>query len=39
LKYGLKPILINHVYNQQFKHAKVKRVNNWKDIHQFLSKR
>jgi len=38
LKYGLKPILINHAYNQHFKNSKVMRVNNWKDIHTFLSR-
>ena len=39
LKYGLKPILINHTYNQQYKHPKVQRVNNWKHIHEVVNKK
>jgi FMN phosphatase YigB (HAD superfamily) len=37
LKYGLKPILINHEYNRDFQHPDVIRVNNWKQIHEILS--
>jgi len=37
LKYGLKPILIDHPYNQDFDHPDIIRVSNWKDIHQILS--
>ena len=37
LKYGLKPILIDHPYNQDFDHPDVIRVSNWKDIHQIVS--
>ena len=37
LKYGLKPILINHEYNRDFEHPNITRVNNWKQIHQILS--
>ena len=33
LKYGLKPILIDHPYNRDFNHPDITRVNNWKDIH------
>ncbi len=33
LKYGLKPIIIDHEYNKEFKHPDITRVNNWKDIH------
>jgi len=39
LKYGLKPILINHQYNRDFNHPDVIRVNNWQDIHEILSGR
>lgn len=39
LKYGLKPILIDHPYNQNFKHPEVIRVSNWKQIHQIVSGR
>ena len=39
LKYGLKPILINHQYNQDFEHPEITKVNNWQDIHKLLSGR
>ena len=39
LKYGLKPILIDHPYNQDFNHDGIIRVSNWQDIHQLLSGR
>ena len=39
LKYGLKPILIDHPYNRDFDHPEVIRVSNWKEIHQILSGR
>ena len=39
LKYGLKPILIDHPYNRDFNHPEVTRVSNWKDIHQLASGR
>jgi FMN phosphatase YigB (HAD superfamily) len=39
LKYGLKPILIDHPYNKDFDHPDVIRVNNWKEIHQIVSGR
>ena len=39
LKYGLKPILIDHPYNRDFNHPEVIRVSNWKEIHQILSGR
>ena len=38
LSYGLKPILINHPYNKDFNHPDIIRVNNWKQIHEILSK-
>ena len=39
LKYGLKPILIDHPYNRDFNHPEIIRVSNWKEIHQILSGR
>ena len=39
LKYGLKPILIDHPYNRDFNHPDIIRVNNWQDIHQIVSGR
>ena len=38
LSYGLKPILIDHPYNREFNHPDIIRVNNWKQIHEILSK-
>ena len=38
LSYGLKPILIDHPYNKEFNHPDIIRVNNWKQIHEILSK-
>ena len=38
LKYGLKPILIDHLYNRDFNHPDIVRVNNWKQIHELLVK-
>jgi hypothetical protein len=32
LEYGLKPLLVDHTYNRKFKHPKIKRVSNWKEI-------
>ena len=39
LKYGLKPILIDHPYNRDFEHPDIIRVNNWQEIHKKLSAR
>ena len=39
LKYGLKPILIDHPYNQDFEHPEIIRVSNWKQIHEIVSGR
>ena len=39
LKYGLKVLLYDHPYNQDFNHPEITRVNNWKDIHQIVSGR
>jgi hypothetical protein len=38
LKYGLKPILIDHPYNRDFKHPDIIRVSNWKDIHEIVAR-
>jgi uncharacterized HAD superfamily protein len=37
LKYGLKPILIDHPYNRDFEHPEIIRVSNWKQIHEIVS--
>ncbi len=39
LKYGLKPIIIDHPYNQDFNHPDIIRVSNWQDIHKLVSGR
>jgi|TARA_R100000027_G_scaffold45773_2_gene34800 FMN phosphatase YigB (HAD superfamily) len=39
LKYGLKPILIDHPYNRDLNHPEIIRVNNWKQIHEVISGR
>ncbi len=39
IKYGLKPILIDHPYNQDFNHPDIIRVSNWQDIHKLVSGR
>ena len=36
LNFGLKPILIDHKYNQDFNHPDIIRVNNWKQIHEMI---
>ena len=38
LDYGLKPILIDHPYNENFNHDKIIRVNNWKQIHEIIAR-
>tara|TARA_Y100001938_G_scaffold150418_1_gene241238 strand:+ start:218 stop:838 length:621 start_codon:yes stop_codon:yes gene_type:complete len=38
LKYGLKPLIIDHPYNKDFNHPDVRRVNNWKEIHQIIAR-
>ena len=38
LKYGLKPLFIDHEYNRKYKHPKIRRVKNWEHIHNILSK-
>jgi len=38
LNYGLKVLLYDHPYNQDFNHPEITRVNNWKQIHEMLVK-
>ncbi len=38
LNYGLKVLLYDHPYNQDFNHPDITRVNNWKQIHEILVK-
>ena len=38
LKYGLKVLLYDHPYNQDFNHPEITRVNNWEQIHKLLVK-
>jgi len=38
LRYGLKPIIIDHPYNQDLNHPDIIRVSNWKQIHEILVK-
>ena len=38
LKYGLKPIIINHPYNEDFNHPDIVRVNTWKEIHELIAR-
>ena len=38
LRYGLKPLLIDHSYNRDFNHPDIRRVNNWKEIHQIIAR-
>jgi hypothetical protein len=39
LDYGLRPLLYNHEYNQEFEHPEICRVNNWKHIHKVINSR
>ncbi len=39
LRYGLKPLLIDHSYNQKFHDKKITRVNNWKHIYETINKK
>ncbi len=38
LKYGLKPIIIDHPYNRDFEHPDIIRVSNWKEIHELVAR-
>ena len=38
LNYGLKVLLYDHPYNQDFNHPQITRVNNWEQIHKILVK-
>ena len=37
LNYGLKVLLYDHPYNQDFNHPEITRVNNWQDIHKIVT--
>ena len=37
LKYGLKPLFIDHPYNREYSHPDITRVNNWEDIHKIVT--
>ena len=37
LKYGLKPLFIDHPYNREYSHPDITRVNNWRDIHKIVT--
>ena len=37
LKYGLKPLIIDHPYNREYSHPDITRVNNWQDIHKIVT--
>jgi uncharacterized HAD superfamily protein len=37
LEYGLKPLLVDQTYNRKFKHPKIKRVSNWKEIRTIIN--
>ena len=37
LKYGLKPLFVDHPYNREYSHPDITRVNNWKQIHEIVS--
>lgn len=39
LEYGLKPLLYNHGYNQNFEHSKIVRVNDWQHIYKVINNR
>ena len=39
LKYGLKPLFVDHPYNKEYSHPDITRVNNWQDIHKIVSGR
>ena len=36
LDYGLRSLLVDHSYNRKFKHPKIKRVSNWKEIRSII---
>ena len=37
LKYGLKPLFVDHPYNREYSHPDITRVNNWQDIHKIVT--
>ncbi len=38
LNYGLKVLLVDHPYNQDFNHPEITRVNNWEQIHKIVAR-
>ena len=38
LRYGLKVLLIDHAYNQDFNHPEITRVNNWEEVHKIIAR-
>ena len=38
LNFGLKVLLYNHPYNQDFNHPEITRVNNWEEIHKIIAR-
>ena len=38
LNYGLKVLLYDHPYNQDFNHPQITRVNNWEEIHKIIAR-
>lgn len=36
LKYGLKPLLVRHPYNEEYENASIPKVNNWKEIYEYV---
>jgi len=39
LEYGLRPLLIDHMYNRKFKHQKIMRVKDWKHIYKIINEK
>ena len=37
LEYGLRPLIYTHLYNQEFEHPEIRRVNNWKEIRSVIT--
>ena len=37
VKYGLKPLFVDHPYNREYSHPDITRVNNWQDIHKIVT--
>lgn len=37
LEYGLRPLIYTHLYNQEFEHPEIRRVNNWKEVRSVIT--